>query len=107
MEEKQYFVYILANYTHTTFYIGVTSNLQKRMYEPSNKLFEGFTAKYNINQLLYYEIYNEIELAIQREKKLKKWKKQWKWNLIDKINNERKNLYIQGNILPVDNSINK
>ena len=106
MNQRQYYVYILANYTHTTFYIGVTSDLIKRMYEHSNKLFEGFTKKYNINQLLYYEIYNEIEIAINREKKLKKWKKEWKWNLIDKVNPERRNLYDNGNVLPISNIIN-
>ena len=102
--EKYSYVYILSNYTHSTFYIGVTTNLERRIYEHVNKLVEGFTEKYNLNQLLYYEIFSDIETAINREKKLKKWKKQWKWDLIDKVNPERINLYQPGNILslPID-----
>lgn len=99
--EKYSYVYILSNYTHSTFYIGVTTNLERRIYEHFNKLIDGFTAQYNLNQLLYYEIYFDIETAINREKKLKKWKKQWKWDLIDKVNPERINLYQSGNILPL------
>ncbi|MBR1618864.1 GIY-YIG nuclease family protein [bacterium] len=105
MQEKQSYVYIMSNYTHTTFYIGVTSNLYGRMFQHTNKLADGFTAKYNIKQLLYYEIYSDIETAINREKKLKKWRKQWKWDLIDKVNPERKNLYIDGEILPINQDL--
>jgi len=105
MKEKQSYVYIMTNYTHTTFYIGVTSNLFVRMYQHVNKLAVGFTAKYNINQLLYYEIYSDIETAINREKKLKKWRKQWKWYLIDKVNPERKNLYVDGEILLINQDL--
>ena len=105
MKDKHSFVYILSNYTHSTFYVGVTSNLVGRMFQHSNKLIDGFTKKYNINQLLYYEIYNDIETAINREKKLKKWKKQWKWDLIDKVNPERKNLYINGEIIAISQDV--
>ena len=106
MNNKLYYVYILTNYTHSTFYIGITSNLSRRIYEHNNKLVEGFSKKYNLNILLYYEIYEEVELAINREKKLKRWKKQWKWNIIDKVNPKRKNLYDSGNILPINNITN-
>ena len=102
---KYSYVYILSNYNHTTFYTGVTSNLEKRIYEHINKLVDGFTKKYNLNQLLYYEIYSDIDTAINREKKLKRWKKDWKWALIDKVNPKRINLYDKGNILPINQEI--
>ena len=105
MTDKQSYVYILSNYNHTVFYTGVTSNLYNRMFQHVNKLADGFTKKYNVNQLLYYEIYSDIETAINREKKLKKWKKNWKWDLIDKVNPERKNLYDNGNILPINQDL--
>ena len=92
---------ILTNYTHTTFYIGVTNNLERRMYEHTNKLVEGFTEKYNVTELMYYEICEEIELALNREKILKRWKKDWKWNIIDKVNSKRENLYQNGSVLPI------
>ena len=101
MVNKQYYVYILTNYTHSTFYTGVTSNLERRIFEHTNNVVEGFTKKYKIHELMYYEIYTDIELAIAREKKLKHWKKSWKWDLIDKVNPERKNLYQDGNVLPI------
>ena len=94
-------VYILTNINNTTFYIGVTSNLPKRIWEHKNKFVDGFTKKYNITKLMYYEIYDEIELAINREKQLKKWKREWKWNVIDKVNPHRENLYVNGIVLPI------
>ncbi len=83
---KQYYVYILTNKINSVFYIGVTNNLQRRIYEHKNKLIEGFTEKYNVNKLVYYEVSNSIESAILREKQLKRWHRQWKINLI-KTNN--------------------
>ena len=103
MLTNYYFVYILTNYNHTTFYIGITNNLERRMYEHTNKLIEGFTKKYNVTELMYYEIYEEIELALNREKILKRWKKDWKWNIIDKVNFKRENLYQNGYVLPIKN----
>jgi putative endonuclease len=91
--EKQYYTYILTNSNHSTFYIGVTSNLSKRIYEHKNKLVDGFSKTYNLNKLVYFEIYSEIEEAIKREKKLKKWNKNWKKDLINKTNSEWKDLY--------------
>lgn len=83
---KNYYVYILTNYSETTFYIGVTSNLTKRIWEHKNKVVEGFSNKYNLNKLVYYEITNSIESALNREKQLKNWHRQWKINLIKEIN---------------------
>ncbi len=84
--DKLYSVYILTNYNETTFYIGVTRNLQKRIWEHKNKVVEGFTKKYNINKLVYYETTNSIESAIKREKQLKNWHREWKINLIKQTN---------------------
>ena len=86
---------------HTTFYTGVTNDLTRRMYEHKNKLVEGFTAKYKVDILLYYEMHGDILYAIEREKKIKRWKREWKWNLIDKVNPKHKNLYCDGSIIPL------
>jgi len=80
--EKQYYVYILTNYDETTFYIGVTGNLEKRVWEHKNKFIDGFSAKYNLNKLVYFEVTNSVEAALDREKQLKRWHRQWKINLI-------------------------
>ncbi len=89
---KIYAIYILTNYSETTFYIGVTSNLQKRILEHKNKIFEGFTKKYNVNKLVYYETTENIEDALNREKQLKRWHRQWKINLIKEFNPKFKDL---------------
>ena len=83
---KSCFVYILSNFTRTTIYIGVTSNLEKRLYEHENHLVKGFTEKYNCNILVYFEETSDIYEAITREKQIKKWKREWKDNLITKMN---------------------
>ena len=83
---SQYFVYILASKRNGTLYIGVTSNLTKRLYEHKNKLLKGFTEKYNVNKLVYYETSNDQTSAIIREKQLKKWNRKWKIELIEKNN---------------------
>ena len=79
-------VYIMTNYSETSLYIGVTSNLQKRVWEHKNKVVEGFTEKYNVDKLVYYELTDSIESAINREKQLKRWHRQWKINLIKEMN---------------------
>ena len=81
-------VYILTNSTNSTFYIGVTSNLPKRIWEHKNKVVEGFSNKYNLHKLVYYELTEDIEAAINREKQLKNWHRNWKINLIKEINPE-------------------
>ena len=85
-------VYIMTNYSETTLYIGVTSNLQKRVWEHKNKVVEGFTKKYNADKLVYYELTDSIESAINREKQLKRWHRQWKINLIKEMNPDFKDL---------------
>lgn len=71
-------VYILTNRRHGTLYVGVTSNLVKRIYEHKSDLIDGFTKRYNLSHLVYYEVTSEIYEAITREKRLKKWKRPWK-----------------------------
>lgn len=83
---KIYFVYIIASNKNGTLYIGVSNNLSKRVWEHKNSVVPGFTSKYNVNKLIYYESYTQIESAINREKVLKKWNRQWKINLIEKEN---------------------
>jgi putative endonuclease len=90
---KQYYVYILASKKNGTLYIGVTNNLPKRVYEHKNNLIEGFTRKYNVHNLVYYESYSDIYAAIAREKAIKKRKRAWKTELIEKSNPLWKDLY--------------
>ena len=89
---NKYYVYILANKTNSVLYIGVTNDLKRRLYEHKNKLVEGFTEKYNVNKLVYFEETSDITSAIQREKNLKKWRRQWKEDLIKKLNPDFKDL---------------
>lgn len=88
-----YAVYILSNFNETVFYIGVTGNLQKRILEHKNKVVEGFTKKYNIDKLVYYELTENIESALNREKQLKRWHREWKINLIKKMNPKFNDLF--------------
>jgi putative endonuclease len=92
---KQYYVYILAGKKNGTLYIGITSDLMKRVYEHKNELVEGFTNRYNIKKLVYFEVYEEVEAAIIREKRLKKWRRRWKIKLIEKSNPEWNVLYFK------------
>jgi putative endonuclease len=71
-----------------TLYVGVTNDLNRRVFEHKNKLIEGFSKKYNLTKLVYFETFNQIEDAIRREKQLKNWHRQWKINLIEKMNKE-------------------
>ncbi len=89
---KYYYVYILASKRNGTLYIGVTNNLIRRVSEHKNGLVEGFTKKYNIKILIYYEQTTDIESAIAREKSIKKWNRVWKRRLIEKDNPEWKDL---------------
>ena len=82
----------MTNYSQSSLYIGVTSNLQKRVWEHKNKVVVGFTEKYNINKLVYYELTDSIETAINREKQLKRWHRDWKINLIKEMNPEFRDL---------------
>ncbi len=90
---KQPAVYILTNHKNGTLYIGVTSNLIKRIHEHKEKMADGFTKRYGLDQLVYYELLETMDAAIAREKQLKKWKRQWKIDLIEKDNKMWKDLY--------------
>ena len=80
---KQPAVYILANKRNGTIYVGVTSDLVKRIWEHKNNIVEGFTKDYNVHQLVWYELHESMESAITREKRLKDWKRAWKLELIE------------------------
>jgi putative endonuclease len=90
--EKQYYVYLLASKRYGTLYTGVTSDLAKRIYEHEYGLVQGFTKKYNVYQLVYFEVHSDIYEAITREKQIKKWNRQWKINLIEQNNPQWLNL---------------
>ena len=90
---KNYYVYILASKKNGTLYTGITSNLIKRVYEHKNSFVDGFTEKYSIKNLVYFEIYADPENAILRENRIKKWSRQWKINIIQRSNPEWKDLY--------------
>ena len=91
---KQYYVYILSSKGNGTLYIGVTNHLLRRVWEHKNDLVEGFTRKYHVHNLVYYETYGAIYDAIEREKRMKKWKRQWKINLIETSNPQWKDLFV-------------
>jgi len=84
----QYFVYILSNFKNGTLYIGMTNDLERRMFEHKNKLVEGFSKNYNLDKLVYFEQFQYVNDAIKREKQLKNWNRQWKIDLIEDDNND-------------------
>ncbi len=90
---KKSFIYILCNSHKTVLYIGVTSDLVRRIQEHKEGIGSIFTKKYNVNELLHFEIFSDIKQAIQREKQLKNWHKEWKWNLIRENNPNLLDLY--------------
>ncbi len=85
---RQYYVYIMTNRSNTL-YTGVTSDLERRVFEHRHKLIEGFTRKYNIATLVYYEVTTDAEAAIRREKQIKSWRRSKKIELIESVNPER------------------
>jgi putative endonuclease len=91
--EKQPAVYMLASKRNATLYIGVTSGLTKRVWEHKNDLVEGFTKRYRIHMLVWYELHETMESAIKREKNIKEWKRAWKLALIERTNPEWDDLY--------------
>jgi putative endonuclease len=93
MKDKNYYVYILASKRNGTLYTGVTSDLKKRVFEHKNNLVEGFTKKYAVHDLVYYEQTQDVLSAIEREKRLKKWNRKWKLELIEKMNPDWKDLF--------------
>ncbi len=101
-----YYVYILTNTYHNVLYTGVTNDLERRCFEHKQKKIIGFTQKYNIDKLIYYEKFDFIDLAIKREKQIKKYSRAKKLILIDQFNKEWKELYCNGKIeLPYDKDI--
>ncbi len=93
MREKQYAVYILTNKRNGTLYIGVTNNLKRRVYEHREKATRGFTERYGLSKLIYYELGEDVRSAIHRETCLKRWKRSWKIEIIEKMNPTWKDLY--------------
>jgi len=90
---KQYYLYIMTNKHNTTLYTGITSNLKKRIYEHKQKVVDGFTKRYNITKLVYFEIFDDPTNAIKREKQIKGGSRRKKVDLIKKINPKRDDLY--------------
>ncbi|MEH2235855.1 GIY-YIG nuclease family protein [Nostoc sp.] len=90
---QQYYLYIMTNNYNTVLYTGVTNNLQRRVYEHKEKIIEGFTKKYNITKLVYYEVFGDAYTAISREKQIKAGSRQKKIDLVNSINQEWKDLY--------------
>jgi putative endonuclease len=90
--ERQFYVYIMANKRNGTIYIGVTNDLARRIYEHRDGLIEGFTSRYSLKMIVYYEVFDSVSLAIQRETSLKRWPRRWKLALIEKINPQWKDL---------------
>ncbi len=91
--EKRYYVYILAKGRNSTFYTGFTEDLVKRVWEHKNELAKGFTKKYGIKNLVYYEIFDNYDAALKREKQLKKWERPWKMRIIEEMNPTWEDLY--------------
>jgi putative endonuclease len=83
---KTYHVYILTNWNNQVMYIGMTSNLEKRIHEHRQKMVKGFTEKYNVNKLVYFEETNDVYVAIEREKEIKKWRREKKNRLVETMN---------------------
>ena len=91
--KKIFYVYILASNQNGTLYIGVTSDLLNRAYQHKNQTLNGFSKKYKVDKLVYYEIYADSLSAITREKRLKRWRRKWKFRLIEEKNPMWKDLY--------------
>ena len=92
-QRKNYYLYILTSKRNGALYIGVTNSLIRRIYEHKHDLVDGFTKKYSIHNLVYYETYDSINTAISREKQVKKWNRKWKIGLIEKDNPDWRDLY--------------
>ena len=91
--EKQAYIYFMSNRYNKVLYVGITSYLIKRVWEHKNKVVDGFTKRYNLNKLVYYEIYDDIETAINREKQIKSWSRRKKAELINALNPSWDDLY--------------
>jgi putative endonuclease len=88
-----YYVYLLASKKHGTLYLGVTNDIVRRLHEHRTKAVKGFTSRYGVDKLVWFEIYDDTETAIAREKELKKWRRDWKIRLIEEQNPEWNDLF--------------
>ncbi len=102
MKLHVYYTYILTNKYNNVIYVGMTNDLPRRVFEHKRKLIPGFTSKYNVDKLVYYEYFDYVELAIAREKQIKKYSKAKKLSLIATINPDMKDLYENGKITSPD-----
>ena len=93
MRDYRYFVYILASHRNGTLYTGVTNNLDCRVWQHKNNVFEGFTKRYGVHRLVWFEVHDDIRLAIEREKRIKRWRRAWKIALIEAMNPDWDDLY--------------
>ena len=93
---KSYYVYILTNWNNKVMYVGITNNLIRRVHEHKNKLVKGFTEKYNVNKLVYFEETRDVIAAITREKEIKKWRREKKDQLVNRMNPTWKDLKLEG-----------
>ena len=93
--DKQYWVYVLASKRNGTLYCGVSSDLIKRVWQHKNDVIDGFTKKHQVKRLVYFEAHQEVQGALGREKRIKKWKRDWKLRLIEEKNPEWRDLYDQ------------
>lgn len=92
--QKRFYVYLLTNWNNKVMYVGVTNDLQRRLYEHKNKLVKGFTEKYNVDRLVYFEETDDVISALAREKEIKKWRREKKNNLVLSVNPEWKDLSV-------------
>ena len=93
--ERKYYVYLFVNWNNKVIYVGMTSDLQKRIYEHKHKLVKGFTEKYNVNKLVYYEETTDVHTALAREKEIKKWRREKKDNLVKTMNPRWRDLSLE------------
>ncbi len=94
LKHHNYYIYIMSNWNNKVIYVGMTNDLKRRVYEHRNKLSDGFTKKYNLTKLVYYELFFDINDAIRREKEIKGWRREKKNNLIESMNPEWLDLYV-------------
>ena len=90
--QRRYYVYLLTNWSNKVMYVGLTNDLERRVYEHKHKLVEGFTQKYNVNKLVYFEETGDVNAALAREKEIKKWRREKKNNLVRAMNPEWEDL---------------
>ncbi len=98
---KNYYIYIMASQKNGTLYVGVTGNLPQRIEAHKSHAVEGFTDKYNVTMLVYYELFNDIRDALAAEKRIKKWRREWKINMIEKVNPNWDDLSLQPGFMGV------